>query len=313
LKSIQVYRWQFKVLAILLPFLLLFAAEAVLLIFSIIPPDDPLLFHIKTQERYFSPFIETVDGRLMIKPDWCNNGEILAAKRGSRPGRLYCDPGFRPCEIRKTKLKNSICIFVLGGSTVFGLLVGERETFPAVLEMQLKPILKPREIEVINLGCPGLSSGRVLNLVDSILGLKPDLIIIYSGHNEFLHGNLSGLHHFSFVKKLKANLLLFSNVFGWTNFLVSSIIKSREYDYLREEIAAIKAGKILTSDLEAVLRKNPEETRVKLVDLLPSFRGKLSFESQKRLFIDHCHLTKYGHRLVAEYIQKPVLDVIRRY
>ena len=47
-------------------------------------------------------------------------------------------------------------------------------------------------VEVINLGCAGWASDRVVNLLPALLDYQPDLLVVYAGHNERLAGHLSG-------------------------------------------------------------------------------------------------------------------------
>lgn len=52
---------------------------------------------------------------------------------------------------------------MLGGSSTFGLYVGQNAAFPAVLQRQLQAQVRDRQVEVINLGCAGWASSRVAN------------------------------------------------------------------------------------------------------------------------------------------------------
>lgn len=46
-----------------------------------------------------------------------------------------------------------------------------------------------RDVEVVNLGRRGYGSGRVRLLVPQALALEPDLLLVYSGHNEFVEAS----------------------------------------------------------------------------------------------------------------------------
>jgi tetratricopeptide (TPR) repeat protein len=76
-------------------------------------------------------------------------------------------------------------IFCLGESTMYGYPYPSNITAPRFLKDRLTTLFPDKHIEVINLGIPAVSSSVVLDLVKMVVGYSPDLIIIYSGHNEF--------------------------------------------------------------------------------------------------------------------------------
>jgi lysophospholipase L1-like esterase len=74
-------------------------------------------------------------------------------------------------------------ILVFGGSSVV-LPVYER-AFPALLEKKLNTG-EGKAVQVLNLGEPGYDSGAVLERLRVALPiLKPDLVILYMGHNDY--------------------------------------------------------------------------------------------------------------------------------
>ncbi|RKY18732.1 MAG: hypothetical protein DRQ55_12560 [Planctomycetota bacterium] len=82
------------------------------------------------------------------------------------------------------------------GATRRVLLMGgsNTEVFP---ERYLEDLLSEhapdpsRPWELINLGRSGYGSGRVLILLEQALVLEPDVVVIYSGHNEFVERGLA--------------------------------------------------------------------------------------------------------------------------
>ena len=56
-------RWQVKLLALLLPLALLAIVDVGLRSLTLVPPDDPVLFHVRTHAADFSPFVEIQTGR----------------------------------------------------------------------------------------------------------------------------------------------------------------------------------------------------------------------------------------------------------
>jgi len=237
--------WGFRIAALLCSFLCVGVIEIGLRLSGLIPPDDPLMFHATTYLHTFSPFIETSDGQLVIKPDWIKKDEIIRVKKGTRKGRVFLNPGFRPVQFTKVKLPNTLRLFVLGGSTSFGLWVGAENAFAAVIQKSLEAMLPERRIEVINLGCPGMESTQVKILFETVSRLDPDCILIYSGHNEMLAGEDTQDRRLRKSDVFRLKLIRASRIAGWINFGFSQYIRKKDYEIVDEEIAAIEAGRIL--------------------------------------------------------------------
>jgi lysophospholipase L1-like esterase len=217
-----------------------------------VPPDDPLLFFARTQERTIDPFVSVADGVLEIRSDWVNDGLGLRGRWGKRAGRQFLMPGFRPARVESPKPPGTLRIFAIGGSTTYGLFVGAGDAFGAVLEARLQERVPDRRVEVINLGCPGFASDRVAALLPTLLGLEPDLIIVLTGHNEMLGGHAGLASELSPALALRVRLLRASTLFAWWNHLLGSTLRRVETEQVREEVAALEAGQIPTYVPEAV-------------------------------------------------------------
>ncbi len=85
----------------------------------------------------------------------------------------------------QTKPENSYRIFVLGGSTAYGYPYGHNGSLSRFLLQRLQHAFPGREFEVINLAMPAVNTFTVLDLIDDVLEQKPDLLILYTGHNEY--------------------------------------------------------------------------------------------------------------------------------
>ena len=238
----------FKLLALSLPVIAWLLVDTGLRLAGALPPDDPLVFFSRTFEPSFSPFVPTDDAHLSIRPDWVSDGNGLRDVRGQRPGRIFLLPGFRPSRIAAEKPGGTVRIFVLGGSTTFGLGVGPDDAFAALVGHALEAELPDREVEVVNLGCPGWASGRVANLLARVLDLEPDLVIVYSGHNEMLAGPSGEEAPTDTGEKMTATALSYSPILGWAQHFVSRWRRGRAYDVLAEEAAALEAGRIPVHD-----------------------------------------------------------------
>jgi tetratricopeptide (TPR) repeat protein len=77
-------------------------------------------------------------------------------------------------------------IFCLGGSTTYGRPYNDRTSFSGWLRELLPAEDGHKHWEVINAGGISYASYRVAHLMEELVKYKPDLFIIYTGHNEFL-------------------------------------------------------------------------------------------------------------------------------
>ncbi len=85
-----------------------------------------------------------------------------------------------------TKAAGTRRIFCLGGSTTHGRPYDDRTSFAGWLR-EFLPLADPaHRWEVINAGGVSYASYRVAAVSEQLLNLEPDLLIIYTGHNEFL-------------------------------------------------------------------------------------------------------------------------------
>lgn len=83
------------------------------------------------------------------------------------------------------KPPNTMRLICLGGSTTAGFPYEININFPAFLKCGLQQQFPEKKWQVINLGVSALNSHGVRHMSREILELKPDLILIYMGHNEF--------------------------------------------------------------------------------------------------------------------------------
>ena len=81
-------------------------------------------------------------------------------------------------------------VLVFGASSVFGSLVYYRQTFSALLQDTLRRELNEPDLQVHNLGCPGLTMAQIAARVSDVLTRmkrQPEAVVVYSGNNEFYH------------------------------------------------------------------------------------------------------------------------------
>jgi tetratricopeptide (TPR) repeat protein len=84
------------------------------------------------------------------------------------------------------KPEGGIRIICVGGSACAGWPHPAAETFDRYLQRELEKAYPGRPVEVINAAAHGFASYRVRRIFDQMITLEPDVVIIWSGNNEFL-------------------------------------------------------------------------------------------------------------------------------
>jgi len=156
----------FYVLLTLLPIVLLVLIEVGLRLTSF-GYDYPLFIKSKSMQGYIQP-----------------NPEVIK--------RYFSNPELAP-EIKpdtfffnQIKSKESFRIVVQGGSTAAGFPFGRFGSLQGMLQQRFKRIYPNKKIEIISTAMSAVNSYTLLDFSDEIIEIKPDLILIYAGHNEFL-------------------------------------------------------------------------------------------------------------------------------
>ncbi|MGE5795287.1 MAG: GDSL-type esterase/lipase family protein [Ignavibacteria bacterium] len=85
----------------------------------------------------------------------------------------------------KIKAKNSFRIFVLGESSAAGYPYLPIGSFSRYLEKRLELLYPDSRIEVVNLAMTAINTYALRDLFPEIIEQKPDLVLIYTGHNEY--------------------------------------------------------------------------------------------------------------------------------
>jgi tetratricopeptide (TPR) repeat protein len=161
-------RWANAALVILAPAVFLMILEALLALAGVRPlalTEDPLVGFTGLQPL----FVEAA-------PD---SGDWLR----TNPAKLG---HFNPQSFPRKKPEGAYRIFAVGGSTTYGHPWRDPVSFSGWLR-ELLPAADPsRQWEVINAGGISYASYRAARLVEEFTRYQPDLILVYSGHNEFL-------------------------------------------------------------------------------------------------------------------------------
>jgi lysophospholipase L1-like esterase len=90
-----------------------------------------------------------------------------------------------PDAFTRIKEKNTYRIFILGGSSAQGWPYESAASFSSNLKRRLELIYPEKHIEVINCGISAINTYSIRDFLPGILEQKPDLILIYAGHNEY--------------------------------------------------------------------------------------------------------------------------------
>ena len=93
---------------------------------------------------------------------------------------------FNVQQFAKEKPDDCVRVFSLGGSTTFGHPFDNRASYSHWLLQTLEVAAPSRHWEVINCGGISYASYRLARMVEELIEYRPDLFIVYTGHNEFL-------------------------------------------------------------------------------------------------------------------------------
>lgn len=113
---------------------------------------------------------------LFVLPD--GNDEYRIAENR----RLY----FAEERFPATKAADEFRVFVVGGSTVQGRPFSIETSFARYLEMSLNRAAPDVRWRVVNCGGISYASYRLVPIVEECVRYEPDLIIVCTGHNEYL-------------------------------------------------------------------------------------------------------------------------------
>lgn len=94
-------------------------------------------------------------------------------------------PSVIPDIFDEEKTDSTYRVFVLGGSSTAGWPYPNNVTFSRYLQRRLELIYHKKNIEVINLSMSAINSYTLLDFLPQVIEHKPDLLLIYAGHNEY--------------------------------------------------------------------------------------------------------------------------------
>lgn len=234
-------RFYFRLFALSLPFLFFLIFELIFRLAGVgrAPLHDPYIL-------LYSP--SSIFKRVQVE------GQVML--------RVYREDLYsnRNIQIAEKKPKGVFRIFCVGGSASAGWPHQEEHAYSSYLEEALKQCFPQKTFEVHNLSGHAFGSNRVRLIFDELLNLEPDLMILYSGNNEFLEERFyKKPTAFSQKKHQIGSFLRLSRVYSWVEGKILKKIEPKDAfsanrkEKNRESIAS----KIFQQELE--LRKNPEQ------------------------------------------------------
>ncbi|OGU34401.1 MAG: hypothetical protein A2068_12440 [Ignavibacteria bacterium GWB2_35_6b] len=138
---------------------------------------------------------------------------------------------------KKEKPDSTFRIFVMGGSSTAGWPYAYNATFPRYIQRKLALLYPEYNIEVINLGITAHNSYTIADLAEDVAVQKPDLVLVYAGHNEY-YGALGVASTESygssmFLSKLMIELRqikIFQLMNNFINYLTAAFTAKAEVD-----------------------------------------------------------------------------------
>jgi lysophospholipase L1-like esterase len=191
-------RWFFAVL-VLLPILFLALLE--------------IFLRIINYGTTYDQWVDVGEGKYVLNSDICK--------------KYFVGSDFHPTasedEFDIHKKADAFRIFVLGESSAEGFPYGPMGSFSRYIRRRLELVYPKTSIEVINLGMSAISSYTLLDLLPGVLDQKPDLILIYTGHNEY-YGALGVGSNQSFgSSRALTRFMLYLNDFKITQLIRNSL------------------------------------------------------------------------------------------
>ncbi len=158
------YPISFYLLTVLAPFVLIALLEVVLRL-SGYAKDEPVFITVPGTEEKL----------MMLNPDLTR--------------RYFTGSQFVPHSINDVFLKekdpNTLRIFILGESSAAGFPFEPNGSFSRFLDLKLKLLYPQKKFEVVNLGIAAINSYAILDILEDVIAQKPDLVLVYTGHNEY--------------------------------------------------------------------------------------------------------------------------------
>ena len=131
--------------------------------------------HIFNYGSDYKQWVNVTADKLMLNPELCR--------------RYFYTTATVPYSNQNTfdanKKPNSFRVFILGESSAAGYPYTPNGDFGRYIRKRLEACYPSAVIEVVNLGITAVNSYTIRDIMPGVLEQKPDLILIYTGHNEY--------------------------------------------------------------------------------------------------------------------------------
>ncbi|RMH54995.1 MAG: SGNH/GDSL hydrolase family protein [Candidatus Hydrogenedentota bacterium] len=153
------------------------AASAVGLLISLMIVEFAVRAYDKARSGV--PLFQTYQSQVL--PDSLLGYRLRPGRKGA--GITINRLGMRGREVSLRKPQGVLRIIAMGGSTTFGVGVKDNETYPFYLEKKLREA--GLSVQVLNAGVQGYHSYHHLLRLSELFKLEPDMILLYTGWNDF--------------------------------------------------------------------------------------------------------------------------------
>jgi lysophospholipase L1-like esterase len=191
---------------------------------------------------------------LFVPAQRADGARVLRVSPARVQGESAADPAPER-EFLAEKPANGFRVFVVGESSAAGYPYPPAYAFGAWLERRLQAALPDLEVEVVNAAIAGYSSRRALVATREVAHHQPDLVIVYSGHNEWAESR-----YYSRLIEMDPRLFrLRERLFSTRLFTLASHWLSGRRESSREALERFMAGERQEfSEMFAVFSKRVE-------------------------------------------------------
>ena len=221
--------------------------------------------------------------------------------------------GFRGSEITLEKPTGVFRIFMLGGSTMFGMgATSDETTIPGYTQLLFDDIELNNSIQIINAGIQDANTKTESKMIEQkIINYAPDLIIMYDGWND-----------------LRENFDIDTTINNWKSVCKIGAEKNFDVVIILQPIAGF-GNKILTEqekhyvntglDYNNNLLVNNISSYQKIAERLPTLNSCTLASDMRNVFDDylqpiywdHGHVSDNGNSIIAKLIFEKILPLIK--
>ena len=158
----------------------------------------------------FTQWVKVTDSEYVLNPDFTHRYFFSTQNVPYSNGNVF--------DIDKKE--NAFRVFILGGSSAAGYPFTPNGDFGRYLKKYLEAVYPTNKIEVVNLAITAVNSYTIRDLIPGVLEQKPDLILIYAGHNEY-YGALG----VGSMESLGTNRSIVNLVLKLNNFKTTQLVR----------------------------------------------------------------------------------------